>query len=85
MEIEYYLEEKYKNVFAYNGETEFFVRFVQGENKWEACKFSFTAFLHDVEYKELTEDEAKALTGGSVPQKEFAEYREMLKRNLIGL
>ena len=84
MRLEYFLGYKFKDLFAYDESSEFFVRYDRNENKWERCNFSFMNFEHDVDYKEVSEQEAKQITNNNLPFEEYNKYIQMLNDNLQG-
>ncbi len=79
--IKYYLDLDNDFLLAYEKSTEFFVRFLKETGEWECCGISFSNFIHDYCFKEITSDEALEKSKGRLPEADYQEYVAMLNRN----
>ena len=77
----YYLDTDNGFLFAYEKESEFFVRYLPKTNEWEDSPISFSNFRHDYYFKEITKEEALFKTNGNLPEKLLGRYLELLDKN----
>ena len=82
--LKYYEDTENGFLFAYERESEFFVRFLPDLGEWESVGISFRQFLHDYTPSEITPDEAARKSNGILPDSTFKDYLEMLESNLRG-
>ena len=80
--IAYFLDTRAGFVLAYEGSCEFFVRFVARTGEWEDMGISFSEFRHDYEFKEISADEAMQKANGRLPESEYKQYCDIIRRNL---
>lgn len=66
---------------AYERSSEFFVRFIPEVGEWEDCNISFSEFIHDYNFREISVDEAMKKSNGRLPDEEHRRYMDMLNRN----
>lgn len=73
---EYYLADG--TLFAHGDYYDFFRTYNKKSGQWETCRVSFSRFLHDFWYTEISEAQAKEITGGNLPLDDYKEYCERL-------
>ncbi|MGN0813768.1 MAG: hypothetical protein ACI4MH_00875 [Candidatus Coproplasma sp.] len=75
--LEYYLADlTEETLFAYGSHREFFRTYDKESGKWVVSKISYSRFLHDFWYREISEEQAKELTGGNLPTDDYKKYRQ---------
>lgn len=79
--LKYYLDTDYSLLTAYDKQTDFFVAFMEKSQAWEPCRFSFMQFRHDGNYREISREEAAAITNGHFPDALFMQYLDILNSN----
>lgn len=86
MKLKYYLEHTYKDLVAYEKETEFFVIFNRRDSVWNNMPYSFMVFAHDYidSYVEIDEARASSITNGILPYEKLEEYHDILESNRTG-
>ena len=82
--IEYYKDIDHEFLLAYERSTEFFVMYVSATNEWKICNISFSNFVHDYCFKEISKEEAIRITNGNLPETMLAQYSDMINNNLCG-
>ena len=80
--LNYYLDTKNGFILAYERSSEFFERFVPETGEWEAVGISFSQFMHDYDFAEISEENVSQKTGGKLADEKLEQYEAMLKRNL---
>lgn len=80
--IKYYEDLRNSFILAYEKSTEFFVIFVSKEKGWADCSISFSSFIHDYEFREISKEDAIKKTDGSLPESLYYKYLDMLSNNL---
>lgn len=82
--LEYYLF-KHPNVtnksvelFACGNFYEFFRRYDKESGEWVISKISFSEMIHNFWYEQISEENAKEITGGNLPVDEYKRYCELL-------
>ncbi|MGN0812255.1 MAG: hypothetical protein ACI4MQ_01940 [Candidatus Coproplasma sp.] len=68
-------------LFAYGDFYEFFRMYDTGSGQWERSKLSFSNMIHDYRYREISEEEAAEITGGSLPKDDYKRYCDLLSGN----
>ncbi|MGN0806756.1 MAG: hypothetical protein ACI4MC_06925, partial [Candidatus Coproplasma sp.] len=82
--LEYYLfydpniTNKTVRLFAYGDFYEFFRQYDNESGQWIISKVSFSEMIHDYRYREISEEEAKEITGGNLPVDDYKKYCEFL-------
>ena len=73
--LTYYLAEE--TLFAYGDFYDFLQTYNKESGQWETCRVSFSQFLHDFWYREISEDEARAISEGCLPTEAYQKYCEV--------
>lgn len=82
--LEYYLfnhpniTNKTVKLFAYGDFYEFFRQYDDISGEWAISKISFSEMIHDCLYREISEEEARKITGGNLPLDDYKRYCELL-------
>ena len=79
--IKYYQDKNNGFLLAYEKSVEFFVMYHPQTKEWTDCNISFSNFVHDHEFKEITEQEVCVQTDGNLPKSMYRQYVEMIRKN----
>ena len=79
--IKYYEDVDDKTLLAHERESEFFVMFNAKRGEWVDSAISFSAFMHERYFREVTEEEARRVTEGVMPDAAYKAYIDMLAHN----
>lgn len=77
--LRFYIDLDNNFLLAHERSTEFFVRYIPSLNEWEECIISFSNFVHDYYFKEITREEAIQKTNGRLPDIELKSYLNKIR------
>lgn len=77
MELEYFVEVMTDRLFAYGSFYEFFEIYDEQSKAWKTSPISYSRFLHDYMFREISKEQAAEITDGNLPEQAYKNYRKL--------
>ena len=77
-DLEYFIDVDNGFLLAYEGESEFFVRYLEASDEWEDCPITFSQLRHDYCFREAEREEVLRRTNGNLPEALYRQYSDLI-------